>query len=204
MNHTPPSLKYSSHCIVIACGGQGTRMGGDKPWRALGGKALVERVADWALAQSDCVALALRDRHQAPALELPVVLDRHSGIGPITALASAFDFAETNACDYVLMVGCDQPFLPRDLLSHLESEIGNAAAAVPVSNGREQPMATLWRTDSVSLAKYIDDGGQSLRRFAKDVGAKFVDWGADEDPFFNANDQHALALAERRLKSAAR
>ncbi len=179
-------------------------MGGDKPWRALGGKALVERVADWALAQSDYVALALRDRHQAPALELPVVLDRHSGIGPITALASAFDFAETKACDYVLMVGCDQPFLPTDLLSHLGSAIGNAAAAVPVSNGREQPMATLWRTDSVSLAKYIDDGGQSLRRFAKDVGAKFVDWEADEDPFFNANDQHALALAERRLKSAAR
>lgn len=179
-------------------------MGGDKPWRALGGKALVERVADWALAQSDCVALALRDRHQAPALKLPVVLDRHSGIGPITALASAFDFAETKACDHVLMVGCDQPFLPTDLLSHLGSVIGSAAAAVPVNKGREQPMAALWRTDSASLAKYIADGGQSLRLFAQDLRAIFIDWQADEDPFFDVNDQHALALAERRIKSAAR
>ncbi len=65
-------------------------------------------------------------------------------------------------------------------------------------------MAALWRTDSASLAKYIADGGQSLRLFAQDLRAIFIDWQADEDPFFDVNDQHALALAERRIKSAAR
>lgn len=181
-------------------------MGGDKPRRTLAGRTLVERMADWALLQSDCVALALRDRRQAPALDLPVVLDRYTGIGPISALASAFDFAEAHSRNHVLLVGCDQPFLPTDFLSSLTSMIGNAAAVVPVSHGRDQPIATLWRTDAASLAQYISDGGRSLRGFAQDVSAKFVDWCADEgeDPFFNVNDQLALAVAERRLRSAAR
>lgn len=181
-------------------------MGGDKPWRALGGRALVERAADWALAQSDCVALALRDRSQVPALDLPIVLDKHSGIGPITALVSAFDFAETKACDHVLMVGCDQPFLPTNLLSHLGSVIGQSGVAMPRSAGRDQPLAALWRVDPEALARYIAAGRQSLHGFAHTICATVVEWdaGADADSFFNVNEPAALAEAEARIRKAAR
>lgn len=181
-------------------------MGGAKPLRQLAGRPLAQWMAGWATAQSERVALAVRAPDQVEGLALPLLLDAHRGIGPIGALASSMEYAAAEGCEWVLLVGCDQPFLPADLLERLSAAIGDAGAAMPVYEGQDQPMATLWRIDPASLAAYIASGKQSVWRFAEQAGAQRVQWsgGAEENPFFNINDRAALAEAERRLRNAGR
>ena len=192
--------------IVIACGGLGKRMGGSKPLRMLGGATLLRHACDWATARSDHVALAVREAGQLFDESLPLLIDRHTGIGPISALASAFDFAQATKREHVLVIGCDQPFLPNNLVARLSAAIGDGGAAMPTSLGREQPLATLWRADRGALAEYLAKGGQSLKGFAHRVNAVTVEWETEPacDPFFNVNDPVALEEAERRFRRTRR
>lgn len=187
--------------IVIAAGGEGGRIGGYKPARRLAGQPLIDHALAWAVAHSDEVAIAVRDKNQIAERPIPLLIDRIEGIGPISALDSAFRYAEQKGRDTVMLIGCDQPFLPGDLANRLGREIATNGCAMPVSHGRDHPMAALWRVDCAALANYIDGGGQSLWRFADAVGVTRVDWGDgyDPDPFANINDPAALAKAERQL-----
>ncbi len=194
VNRTAPA-------IIIAAGGEGTRIGGNKPGQVLGGRPLVERALAWANGISDVTAIAVRAQDQVAGQSAPVLIDRVAGIGPISALESAFRFARQRGCGTVMLIGCDQPFLPSDLATRLEQQIAANGCAMPVSKGRDHPMAALWRVDCAALADYIAGGGRSLWRFADAVGVSRVDWGdgCDPDPFANINDPAALADAERRL-----
>lgn len=192
--------------IVIAAGGEGQRIGGDKPLRLLGGRSLLAHAIEIAACQSDCVALAVGKPGQIDAGGLPVLCDAIAGNGPISALVSAFAFAAAQARAQVLLIGCDQPFLPRDLAARLAAALGARKVAMPVSFGKYQPLAALWRVDEAALADYIAQGGASLWRFAAVQGVVHVEWPetAAYDPFANINDPAALAEAEAHLSTPAR
>jgi molybdopterin-guanine dinucleotide biosynthesis protein A len=177
-------------------------MGGNKPERELAGKSLLNHSLAWAMAHSDEVAIAVRAKEQvAEQPMVPLLIDRIGGIGPISALDSAFRFAAQQGRETVMLMGCDLPFLPSNLPLMLQQQIGANGCAMPVSHGRDHPMAALWRVDCAALADYIDGGGQSLWRFADAVGVTRVDWGdgCDPDTFANINDPAALAKAESQL-----
>lgn len=196
----------SPPAIVIAAGGEGQRIGGNKPVRLLGGRPLLAHAIENAAAQSDCVAVAVREAGQIEAGSLPLLCDAAPGRGPISALASAFAFAATHARAEVLLIGCDQPFLPHDLAARLGAMLGAGKVAMPVSRGKYQPLAALWRVDQAALADYVAQGGASLWRFAAAQGVVHVAWADDgaRDPFANINDPVALAEAEAHLSTAAR
>lgn len=185
--------------IVIAAGGEGRRIGGAKPRRLLGGRSLLEHALTIAAAQSDCCAIAARDVEQVGRTEVPVLFDAWPALGPINALASAFRFAAGQGRSHVLLIGCDQPFLPRDLAMNLAAAIGEQGAAMPVSAGYDQPMAALWRVDEAALAASIAGGCTSLWRFAEHCDVVRVPWPKANscDPFANINDPASLAQAER-------
>lgn len=194
---TPPA-------IVIAAGGAGQRIGGGKPARTLRGKPLLTYAIEWATAQSDCLALAVQEASQGYRSDLPVLCDTAPARGPISALVSAFDFAAEMGREHVMLIGCDQPFLPANLAHTLGEALGSYAVAMPVSSGRYQPLAALWRVDRPALADYLCSGGSSLWRFAAAQGVTHVDWQAPDgpDPFFNINDAASLAEAEAYLGGA--
>lgn len=193
-------MAKAAPAIVIAAGGDGTRMGGRKPLQMLGGRPLIDHAIGWAMRHSDCVAIAARRIDDIPLRDLPVLIDRQVGIGPISALASAFRFASDQGRNRVIMVGCDMPFLPDDLVTRLATKLGGHATAMPVSNGRLHPMAALWTVDEAAIAGFIAQGERSLWRFAETVGMVRVEWQGIEDPFVNINDSIGLADAERRLQ----
>lgn len=192
--------------IVIAAGGEGQRIGGRKPLRLLGRLPLLAYAIANAAAQSDCMAVAVREAGQIDAGGLPLLCDAVPGRGPISALVSAFDFAAAQNRPEVLLIGCDQPFLPHDLATKLGAALGANKVAMPVSRGKYQPLAALWRVDQMALADYIAQGGASLWRFAAAQGVVHVAWADDgaRDPFANINDPVALAEAEAHLSTAAR
>jgi len=196
----------SPPAIVIAAGGEGQRIGGNKPVRLLGGRPLLAHAIENAAAQSDCVAVAVREAGQIEAGSLPLLCDAAPGRGPISALASAFAFAAAQGRPELLLIGCDQPFLPHDLATRLGAALDGHKVAMPVSRGKYQPLAALWRVDQTALADYIAQGGASLWRFAAAQGVVHVAWADDgtRDPFANINDPVALAEAEAHLSTAAR
>lgn len=182
--------------IVIAAGGEGRRMGGAKPLRELGGRTLLDHAAAWAQRQGGPCALAVRAAEQVPPTSLPLLIDAHPGIGPVSALLSAMRFAREQGCTAVMLIGCDQPFLPDDLPARLLAAIGDHAVAMPVSGGKDQPLASLWRLHESAVAAFIGEGGRSLWRLADRLGAVRAAWdsaGAQPDPFANINDPASLA-----------
>lgn len=186
--------------IVIAAGGDGSRMGGSKPQRLLAGRRLIDHAVNWATQHSVCIALAVRPGDDDLGTGLPVVIDETMGIGPISALASAIRFARDQGQNQVVMIGCDMPFLPDDLVTRLSLALADHGSAMPVSNGRLHPMAALWKADAAAIDAYMATGGQSLWRFAETVGMVRVEWAGTVDPFANINDAESLAAAEERLR----
>lgn len=186
--------------IVIAAGGEARRMGGDKPVRLLAGRRLVDHALAFALRQGGPVAVSANGL--LPGVAVAHLADRTTGIGPISALASGMGFAAAQGCDTLLMIGCDMPFLPDDLLPRLATALPGHGAALPESGGRLHPMAGLWRVAVPAVADYIGGGGQSLWGFAERQGMVRVAW--PDGPFANINSPADLAAAEARFTAPAR
>lgn len=190
--------------VVILAGGEGRRIGGDKPLRMLSGTSLLDRAIEQARNWSATVALAVRNCEAVPSVEdLPLLTDS-LGQGPIAGVASALAFAKELGADRVLTVPCDTPFLPADLLERLDAALlTTELAAMATSNDQSHPSCTLWRVEAAaSLPAYVAAGRGSLHGFAEAVGFVAVDWPIlTGDPFFNINSAADLAMAEEMLTS---
>lgn len=187
--------------IVIAVGGSGDRLGGGKPDRSLGDASLLQHALSLANQWGGPLAVSVRDEVPSSAGSAAVTKDSALIEGPIAALESGFRFAAEHGCSYLLLLACDMPFLPPDLLPRLQRAIGEAKAALPVSEGRPQTMAGLWKVDPEPLEVYLATGQRSLWRFAEQQNAVRIYWEdpASHDPFADIDDQAALDEAERRL-----
>lgn len=188
--------------VVILAGGDGSRIGGSKPLRMLGGKTLLDRAVAQASRWSDRPILSLRNGGQyVSSVE---VIDDEPGIdGPLAGLAAALRRAASEGAAMVLTIPVDMPFLPSDLLSQLEAGLEQANAAIGASGGELHPVCGLWRSAALDrLAVYLQSGKRSLRGFAAAIGHVAVEWPAvPHDPFFNINNTSDLAAAEERLRA---
>jgi len=190
----------SEIALVVLAGGEGSRIGGNKPLRSLGGVPLIDRAIMLANSYSDLVGIAVRDPVQVGETDVPILQD-HCAEGPVGGLVAGLQFAKESGRRLVLTIPADMPFLPGDLLDRLIEDIGSNACAIAASGGHSHPVCSLWRTDVLaSVPEYLATGRRSLRGLAELVGHSTVDWPAgDSDPFFNINTEEDLAEAERRL-----
>lgn len=188
--------------VVILAGGEGSRIGGNKPLRRLGGKRLIDRAQAQAEQWSQIVAIAVRVAGQVGRSELTCISDVEGIEGPLSGLAAGLNFAGDAGCEAVLTIPADMPFLPADLRDQLAAGIGSAAAAIASSGGRLHPVCGLWRVSaSEAIPDYLMSGRRSLKGFAEAIGSKVAEWAHDSrDPFFNINSAEDLAYAERLLE----
>ena len=190
--------------VVILAGGEGRRIGGDKPGRLLGGERLLDRALAQARGWSSLVAIS--SSNAQPFADEPGIasLADASDRGPIAGIAAALKFARTSGVGHVMTISCDTPFLPPDLPDRLHRALtASTAAAMASSGGRLHPTCALWRVTTIDdLAAYLATGRASLHGFAESIGAVAVEWPIDPvDPFFNINAASDLAAAEALLKS---
>ena len=184
--------------VVVLAGGEGSRMGGGKPLRKLGGETLLARALRMARTWSEDVRIGLRSADQIPGADVPLVLDDPTIEGPLAGLVAAISTARDSGHEAVLTVPCDMPFLPPDLLARLAERIGDKEAAVSASGGRLHPVCALWKVSSLAvLPAYLATGRRSLVGFAEAAGFERVDWPGDL--FVNINTPSELAAAEQRL-----
>lgn len=188
--------------VVVLAGGEGRRIGGNKPMRLLGDTSLIDRAVELGRQWSDSVAVAVRSEAQVRGGGFACILDDPAIEGPLAGLVAALRFARDEGADGVLTLPADMPFLPADLAGCLGRALGDRRAVIASSGGRLHPVCGLWLTAALDAApNYLASHRRSLSGFADAVGHIAVDWpaGAD-DPFFNINSAADLAVAEARLR----
>jgi molybdopterin-guanine dinucleotide biosynthesis protein A len=187
--------------VVILAGGEGSRIGGDKPLKYIGVERLVDRAVRMAGHWSDIVAVAVRDPSQLGTLDAAIVTDIPDMAGPLGGLAAGFTFARDAGREFLLTIAADMPFLPDDLADRLLAAIGSTQVAVAASGGQIHPVCALWRTDVLEeITAYSAAGRRSLKGLAQRVGFAEVEWPCEPfDLFFNINFAEDLCEAERRL-----
>lgn len=203
-------MSQSPACVILA-GGLARRMGGgDKPLKTIGGETILDRVIDCVTPQ--CAAIALNangDPIRFAQWSLPVVADSIEGFaGPLAGVLAGMDWAAEHApqASFLLSVAADCPFLPKDLVTKLESvrEAANADICVAHSGDQAHPVIALWR---VSLREDLRhalavENMRKIDRWTARYKMARADWLVEPvDPFFNANSPEDIAEAERLLSA---
>ena len=158
---------------AIFAGGAGRRFGSDKARALLGGRALLDHVADRLRPQCDTLVVVGR-----PWPGLLQVEDRPApGQGPLGALAGALAHAQEAGFTQVLTSGCDLPDLPLNLRDMLD--IGPAVI-------RGQPLLGLWPTACLTelLTHLSTTEDRSMRGWIVTSGARMV---VCDQPLANIN-----------------
>lgn len=173
---------------VILAGGRGSRMGGaDKGLIAYRGHRLIE----WALAAI------------APQVEELVIsanrnLDAYAGYGhrvlpdiepdypgPLAGVLAAM---QAVAADWLVVVPCDTPYLPADLVARLlaAAQSENVPLAMAADNVRTHHTCFMVRTDQQdSLARFLARGERAVRHWQASLRSATVLFDAARFANFN-------------------
>lgn len=174
---------------VILAGGRGTRMGGaDKGWVTWDGRPLVEQVLEHLQPQvAELIINANRNLERYRGLGHPVVEDEHARHGPFAGpLAGMLAGLRRTALPWVVVVPCDAPALPADLVTRLLAGAG-ADPALAVCGGRRQPVFCLLPRRLIGpLEAALAAGERRPSDFLASVGAREVRFD-DAAAFANIN-----------------
>jgi molybdenum cofactor guanylyltransferase len=187
--------------VVIMAGGAGQRMGGRKPFQCVAGESLLNHAIAKANCYSHTVAIAAGSEKITLHQEIRLLPDEIDFQGPIAGLQAAIQFGTELGTRHVMIMPCDTPFLPEDLLTLLQNAIGIAQSAVPQYAGHLHPACSLWSTEILSLlGEYLATGRRSLIGFAELTEYISVEIPTvSYDPFFNINTVEDMAQAEQNF-----
>jgi molybdopterin-guanine dinucleotide biosynthesis protein A len=189
---------------LILAGGRGSRMGGtDKGLQPLRGMPMAMHVL-WRLAPQvvDVVINANRNLGAYEGFGRTVVPDASADFqGPLAGMLAGLPYCET---EWMMVVPCDTPRLPTDLVARLleAAEHVDAPVAMPVTveaDGRRQthPVFLLIRGDLYdSLSVFMQNGGRKIDAWTGSIGAIEVPFD-DPAAFFNANTLAELNQLEQ-------
>lgn len=184
-------------CAVIVAGGRSSRMGREKAFETVQGRAILERIIATLTGQVERVAInANGDVARFAATRLPVFGDDWPRIGtPLAGLHAALGHAAREGFDAVLTVPSDAPFLPVDLAARLGRPV-----AIAASGGQAHYLTGLWPAGLLNdLAGVLAEARlPRMQDWMKRCGAVAVEWPVvPYDPFFNVNTPAELAEARR-------
>ena len=196
---------YEAFTLAIIAGGQSRRMGRDKAFVELGGKALIERViassAD--LGQAETILITNRPaayQHLGLKMYTDALPDKGALGGIYTALLRA-----ANAS--VMALACDMPFINPDLLRFMIAQLDDDTDIVaPRVDGYPQGLHAIYRKTCIKpIREQLEADRLKIIGFYDRMSVRYLD-EADYAPFdaqcrsfTNLNTPAELAEAERLL-----
>ncbi len=202
----------STSCTgVILAGGRASRYdGAPKGLERVGGRRIIDRVADGLRATTDGLLLIANAAEAATWLPgVRTETDVLTGQGSLGGIHAALHHARGP----VLVVAWDMPFVAEDLLRNLRETGSTADVAIPESGSKRgvEPMCAYYAPACLPaiearlaagdrrVISFFDD--VRVMRIPADVIAKF---GDPEHMFMNVNSPEDLRLAETHAAAADR
>ena len=189
---------------VIQAGGRSVRMGGSpKAMMELGGRRIIERVADVVRAVADDVLVVTNTPELYGWLGLPMVPDVFPDHGSLGGIYSGLRAARGDAA---FTVACDMPFLMPEVARLVTDRAGEADVVAPRVGGQWEtlhacygkaclpPIETRLRAGRLKITGFFDD--VRVLAIEPDEVARFR---APEVVFLNVNTPDELEAARRLL-----
>ena len=181
---------------IVLAGGQGRRMGTvDKGLQLLRGKPMVQWVLERLEPQvSGIVINANQNVERYGAFGHRVVSDAIGGFaGPLAGLHAGLQAVST---PLAVTVPCDSPFLPDDLVSRLEKNLGANELAVAKTGDQPHPVFALVRKSvAPNLEAFLKGGGRKIDAWYASLKVVEVSFDDEADAFRNINTREELDRA---------
>lgn len=193
---------------VVLAGGRSSRMGRDKASLIFDGVTLLQRTAAALAEVADEIVVVRAPRQRLPALDLDVPIveaeDPVEGEGPLVGIAAGLRAA---SAPVAVVVAVDMPFLQPALLRLLAERVAAGARwAVPIAEGRPQPLCSAFATASLAvLEAHIAAGDRAPMAAARDLDTERIEaelWreaDATGRSFLNVNTPEEYEAAQRAL-----
>jgi len=190
------------HGLVLA-GGASRRMGRDKASLTLHGKTQLEWACELLARHCERVFVSVRpDQLDDPLRrDLPVIVDRHAGIGPIAGIASAQAEWPEHAW---LVLACDLPFVSDAGVDALVANRDGRPVVAYRSTHDDlpEPLCAIYepKTATAVLAQ-IAAGRHCPRKFVISTGVELLEQ-PDPSLLDNVNTPDELARASAQLDTS--
>ncbi|KAA0013681.1 molybdenum cofactor guanylyltransferase [Billgrantia pellis] len=185
---------------LILAGGQGRRMGGrDKGLECFAGRPLVDHVYARLVGQvAEVLISANRNLETYRTYADRIVSDPESGFqGPLMGIYTGLRAATT---PWLLVVPCDMPALPDNLLVRLAAGVGEHDIAVVHDGERLHPVVALLRTNLANaLRAALSSGERKVGRWYAGHAWVPVDFSESREAFANLNTEDDKRRLEAHL-----
>jgi len=182
MSHTASTTS----CIILA-GGQGKRVGGlDKGLVLYQGKPLIETVLEIMRPQVDDIIIsANRNITSYQKYADNVVSDLSSSYqGPLAGIAACLKHCRHS---HAVVVACDMPGLPDDLVSRLLAAMKNNDISIAAVDKHHQLALVLKTSLAESIQKQLDMDNRRLLQWVKSMAHASVSFDDEANAFMNLN-----------------
>lgn len=193
---------------VILAGGMARRMGGkDKGLVELNSQPMIKHAIDRIKPQVNQILInANRNQSRYAEFGYPVISDEDTGyLGPLAGMITAM--GNTQA-DYLLVVPCDCPLLPTDLVSRMLAQVESQGAELAVASDgkREQPVVLLLKPSlRDSMKAFLDAGERKIDFWYAKHDCVVTDFSDQANAFVNVNTpEQKQQLAEAIAKKISR
>jgi molybdopterin-guanine dinucleotide biosynthesis protein A len=195
------TAKRPAVTAAILAGGRASRFGGaDKSSLVVSGTRIIDRQLAALSPIATEILIVSHDAARYAGLGIPVVPDVVEGAGPIGGIYTALLSARY---PWVLVLGCDMPFVSTALFEALLGATGNDIdAVVPHSTRGREPLCAVYARSAARLFKRrLDEGTRRLGEMIDELRVRDVAADAlaalDDDGrlFENVNTPHDYARA---------
>ncbi|KAF0819125.1 Molybdenum cofactor guanylyltransferase [Bacillus sp. ZZV12-4809] len=157
---------------IILAGGHSSRMGENKALLKIGGKPVIERIAEQLSSIMPDVIVVANNLEEYQFLGHPIVSDQWKEKGPLGGIHAGLSKSGTQSN---LIVACDMPFISGELAGHLLEQLDQHQAAVPEIEGQLHPLFAAYRKDAAKAAdRALRENKLRIRQFLKDIDSKII------------------------------
>jgi molybdopterin-guanine dinucleotide biosynthesis protein A len=163
---------YENLTGIILAGGASQRMGRNKAFLELGGRALIEIVIERMTRVCAEVLVVAGNARPYAGLGVPVVEDRFRGVGVLGGLHAGIEAA---IHELTIAVGCDMPFLNPDLLRAFASWATGFDVAVLRQGENVEPLHAAYRRTCIpAIETAIHANRRRIISFFPHVRVRYV------------------------------
>lgn len=198
--------------VFLLAGGKSARMGTNKALLEVGGKTMLERLADEF--QPLTSAIVVLTGSHSYSFDLPQLPDDppFQGCGPLAGIYTGLAHTDT---EMNLFVACDMPFASRRMGKWMIEELAKTDqdALIAMTDGIYHPLFAVYRTSALEAAKVqLQRKQYRLKEFLQLLDIKIVTEQDVPDAlkaeyanaFWNMNDPESFQVVKTKLKGMGR